>query len=284
MNAPIVVASPSDAVAVAPTLFGFQPVESVVLLGMRRHTVIFSARVDLAGAFDAAATILNAAADSGVDRLDMIGYSQQPTEVAALMTDLSRGPFDGMAGAQHVTDGTHAWRVHNGVLCDKEPFVAPDTLPQPTATRDDAVSAVTEPRTPASLHTVTDRLAALTADQQLAELYVSIISDTPLHPTDAAIAAGVLHEATSAINLVIDAIHDNPTKSRDHLTAMRRHSATEHLPAVLAMLAIACWASDSSAQTTTVRDEFEHHLPDSPLIGLIDRLTCTNPHNWRNNA
>ena len=149
--------SPSDAVAVGPALLGFQPSESVVVVGLCGRRVAFCGRVDLADAQACTRDVLVAMRNSGADAVELVGYSQRPEWAALVLDGLARGPFDGAVIRQHVTDGATAWRCDRGELLDSEPFTP--SLPQPECTRADTVAAVTAPRHPADAHTVAARTA-----------------------------------------------------------------------------------------------------------------------------
>ena len=161
--------------AVGPALLGFQPSESVVVVGLCGRRVAFCGRVDLADAQACTRDVLVAMRNSGADAVELVGYSQRAEWAALVLDGLARGPFDGAVIRQHVTDGATAWRCDRGELLDSEPFTP--SLPQPECTRADTVAAVTAPRHPADANTVEARTAGASNSQRQGLLTAAMDSD-----------------------------------------------------------------------------------------------------------
>ena len=230
--------SPSDAVAVGPALLGFQPSESVVVVGLCGRRVAFCGRVDLADAQACTRDVLVAMRNSGADAVELVGYSQRPEWAALVLDGLARGPFDGAVIRQHITDGATAWRCDQGALLDSEPFTP--SLPQPERTRADTVAAVTVARQPADAHTVESRTAAVSNSQRQRLLTDAIDSDE-LHPDDAAAAAALL-DGRDGLAAAVASIVGDPDKAYRNLLVLRQLCAAAHLPGGRAILTVAAWA------------------------------------------
>lgn len=278
----VLTSSPSDAVSLPPALLEFQPVESVVMIGFLGRTVQFCGRIDLGDALSNTGDVLAAMSHCNADGLELIGYSADPHAAAAVLSELATGPFDGSVLRQHVTDGATAWRCDGGQLLDAEPFTPNPQLPQPERTRSDVVAEINEPRHGADSATISAWLDSVGFDQQQATLLACIISDPALHPDSAARAAAVI-DTPQGLRTVTDAIADDPDKARSHLLTMRRHCADEHLPGVLALLAVACWASSHGAEAADAVEQLAAAAPGAPMLHLISGLLCSSPAEWLDN-
>ena len=273
--------SPSDAVAVGPALLGFQPSESVVVVGLCGRRVAFCGRVDLADAQACTRDVLVAMRNSGADAVELVGYSQRPEWAALVLDGLARGPFDGAVIRQHVTDGATAWRCDRGELLDSEPFTP--SLPQPERTRADTVAAVTAPRHPADANTVEARTAGASNSQRQGLLTAAMDSDE-LRPDNAADAAALL-DGRDGLAAAVASIVRDPHRAYRNLLVMRQHCADAHLPGVLALLTLACWAAGHGPAVVEALTQLDALTPGSRTVALLSELTCSNPADWlRDNA
>lgn len=268
-----VTSEPLDLVSLPPLLLGFQPVESVALLGIVGNRVAFCGRTDLNMAVEAAPQVLDAMRNNDVPGLALVAYSDQPEAAASVLHQLAVGIFDGAVAVALATNGETVWRVAGGALTDGEPFTP--TLEQPSRSRAESVADVTCRRTSAAPGS-TDHVAALPTGQRRLLLDTMLSQTAPLTP-DRAAQLGAALDASEPLASVLDAVGSDAQAAFDRLVEARRWCEDAHLEAVLANLVVAAWASCHGAAANEALTQLEALPATARLVDDLARLTRTNP-------
>lgn len=267
-------ASSAAVISAASEMLEFQPVESLVVVGLTGRTVAFCARIDLSYAEEAAGDVLAALNNCDGDGVQLLAYSQRPEWAASILHTMATGALDGAVIAQHVTDDTTAWRCDGGELLNAETITTPTDKP----TRDDVVAEVSAPRQPIPPAIAAGRIARFNQMECAAVLAAAL--EGVYSPEQAAEASAILSRPEH-LNDTLDSIVLDPHSAYRALCDMRRWCADEHLPETLAALTVAAWASGHGAQTTDVLEELVTLVGASPITGMLRNLVCTNPSQWR---
>jgi len=299
--------SPIDLAAAIPYLFGFHPVDSVVVLGLRAATVVFQARVDLPEPGDVvphARRLATIVARQRVTRALVTGYGTEEAVAASLRTirtELLRRRID-VPEVLRIADGRYfSYTCREPSCCDPAgtPFDPTVTAVAATATvagltaagsREEIRDRIEPVRGAAAV--AATRAAALRADMRLCALLASpdgrpdreVLVGAGTAAVDAAIlswsSGGGLDDdqvAWLGLLLVNTAVRDHAWEraGRDHAlhadlwTEVVRRVEPDLAAAPATLLAYAAWRDGGGAMVSMALERALRADPAYPMAHYL---------------
>lgn len=286
----------TDLVSVPRIMLGFDPTESIVVLGINGTRVEFCARMDIdhveTGRDDLADQINSATTRGNIGAVVAMGFSTDTARAAASMGPLIDA-LDATAMECLAISPTHWWNVIGGaVVGDATPHSTTTSLPSLQAvvagvnvalTREAAVAAVQGPkRTDANYSDLMEhsgRAAALVADMtakdQAATAVELAAAQKELNTAEGALLAALMNTKEGA-DAVMEALTiDMAAIYRPRLADARRSTPATRAGGVLAVLGMTCWLDGEGAQAAECLSQLDVFAPDHS-IGVILRSLHIN--------
>lgn len=295
--------SVADLISIPRIMLGFDPAESVVVLGITGTRVEFCARMDVDhvenGRDAVAAQINNATTRANICEVVAMGFSADPAEVATTMAPLIEA-LDAVVIECLAVSPTHWWNViGDGLVGDAAAYDAKTTTPSLQAVvagevvqedRSAAVAAVQGPRRSdedyaalVALHTTASKEVAAMTEQQHNEAAAELVNRTDaLTDTEGARLTALMNTAEGAGDVLNSMTLANADTYRARLAEARRITPAPVAAGVVALLGMACWLSGEGAQfadclTQLERLDAEH--PVGRILATIHR-NAVPPTGW----
>lgn len=287
---------PADILGVIPYLLGFVPAEDVVVVLLRRPTVVLTARVDLASVATprALAEMIEDLADlHGADSVVVVGYHDDVEAVAPVLDQLP-DHLDGV----HVVDLLHVdgGRWYSRLCRDDSCCPAEGTPFDHTASRTAAEAVYAGLTTLPSREELrritlapTDRMEERRTlfDQVAGELLPAAVglSEHVLARVETLLESGRLPEEDECAELAV-AMYDLDVRHEVWMQQRRSHAAAgvrlwarvaaqtiePFRTAPLCQLATAGWLSGDGALMSVCLDTLVQTDPDARLVGTLDTI------------
>ncbi len=295
----------ADLISIPRIMLGFDPVESVVVLGFQPDgsRVEFCARMDVAAVEEEcdslAAQINNAARNSKAVEVFVFGFSDDAEGVAAAMAPFIDA-MDALVVECLAVTSSHWWNViGDGLVGDSTPHNAATTNPSIQAVvagvnvREDRAAAVAAVQGPQSSDDnysdlmeqsirATALVSGMTTRDQAAAGVALATSETELTTAQRAQLAALMNTEEGADAVLRNLTMTTAAICRPRLAEARRVAPATHAGGVLATLGMACWLDGEGAQTAECIGQLDVFDPDHK-IGAILRTIHYNaipPTTW----
>ena len=275
-------ATRQDLLAVPTILFGFEPHDSIVVLGIANRTVAFSARLDLdwfeRSPFDTPELILTAAEHVSVSSFILIAFGSVDVASRSL-SELAVALGVDQIVEVLIADGEHYWELGGdepvGRHCFAETSVAAAAVyagQQFASSRAEVVAAVTswQPASTKELTAALEPYPWTESSWQLAETQ-ALVEATRTLTREESIRLAYLVAQEECQAAVLARLGCSTAGSMwPNLAAARRCSHPSNVGAVLGVLAIASWLSGQSAAHTACLEQLGGS--NEPVALLAQRI------------
>lgn len=285
--------SVADLISIPRIMLGFDPSESIVVLGITGTRVEFCARMDVdhveSGRDTVAAQINSATTRADICEVVAMGFSTDPAGVAAsmapLIDELNATVIECVA-----VSPSHWWNViGDGLVGDPTPHNAATSLPSVQAVvagvnvrqdRAAAVAAVQGPRRSdanySGLMEHSIRAAALVAGmtaKDQAEAAVQLAgSQRELTTAESAQLAALMNTDEGAGAVLESLTIDMAAIYRPRLAEARRSAPATDAGGVLAVLGMVCWLDGEGAQAADCISQLDVFAPDNKIGAILRSL------------
>lgn len=273
--------SRADLLAIPSFMFGFQPAESVVLIGMQGKVACFSARLDVDWfrvRFDSVAEqMVNATSQMAGVRFLLLGYSADLDLCWASVMELADviGPERILEAL--ITDGEHYWSLTDDAGPVEYRFDTSSVAAQAVysgvnihSTREELVAPVHEWQEPDAAETTAAlmELDGLTAEGALSLLQELAESDPPVTGVEALHLACLLQDEDCAAALLSRLNTTTAEGIWPNLLAARQVAPGFVQATLVALLGVASWLSARGAQASACIEQMVVLDPKHP-IGMV---------------
>ena len=275
----LTVHTPAELVAAVPEVLGFQPTESMVVLGLVNNLINFAARIDLEHALTMPPMLTDTfqRLDDGRREFALIGYSDNPENAASGVVNVSEslhGPIVSrlLVRGDQVKHLNGEWTLISARLQG-----AVDAgLPEPMASRETVAASIAGP-------TGDDLYWAERAWRQH--------PDFPDHVAAAQLLVDAGLRNPEQFNRVCAALAalaaDGEVRDRVVYTSLTEKTAPDHVALwrqvanhvpqeasawPLAMLGMSAWVTGDGVLQVCALEHLTHRSPDNPVAPLLDSL------------
>lgn len=283
----------ADLISVPRIMLGFDPAESVVVLGINGTRMEFCARMDVSAVEvecdSLAAQINDAARNSKIVEVFVLGFSDDAEGVAAAMAPFIDA-MDALVVECLAVTSSHWWNViGDGLVGDSTPHNAATTSPSVQAVvagvnvREDRTAAVAAVQGPqrsddnySDLMEHSIRAAALVSgmtSQDQAEAAVELAaSETELTTAQSTQLAALMNTEEGAGAVLNTLTRATAAIQRPRLTEARRVTPATHAGGVLALLGMTCWLDGEGAQAVECIVQLDAFDPDNQIGAILRAL------------
>ena len=285
--------SVTDLISVPRIMLGFDPAESVVVLGITGTRVEFCARMDVDhvenGRDAVAAQINSATTRANICEVVAMGFSADPAGIATSMAPLIDA-LDAVVVECLAISATQWWNViGDGLVGEPTPHNTATSLPSVQAVvagvnvaqdRAASVAAVQGPqRSDANYSDLMQQsiraaalVAGMTARDQAEAAMELAGSQRELTTAESAQLAALMNTDEGAGALLVGLSTTTAAIWRPRLAEVRRSTPAAHAGGVLAVLGIACWLDGEGAQAAECLSQLDVFAPDNQIGAILRSL------------
>ncbi len=295
----------ADLISIPRIMLGFDPTESVVVLGIGTNgtRVEVCARMDIAhvnaDSEGVAAQLNKATTQGGIGELAAFGFSADPAAVAATMAPLIDALDAHVIECLAVTP-SHWWNViGDGLVGDETAYDAKNSSASVQAIvagenvqedRAAAVAAVQGPRRSGEDYAelvnqtahIIGQVTAMTGKEQIHAAAALVAQEGPLSAPDGARLAALMNTPEGSTAVLSSITVGNAATYYERLAEARRVTQFPVAAGIVAVLALACWLSGEGAQFADCLTQLEHMDPGHPLGVLLASIhnNAIPPRKW----
>ena len=288
----------ADLLAIPAVIFGFHPLESVVVIAFQDQTVEFAARVDLGLQTVELGVVLRqiecAARRIPNPKYAVLGFGCHPAKVANDVEHI-RNRLSPVVAAL-VTNGASYWESHDlegpGTPHDfRASQLAAESAYagiRPASSRNQAVQEVQPPpvntvaRIAEYLDEVDTQMELLDSDERLQRLQVLCETSGSLSTPERAELVCLLQDDEAVGEVLSQLRVASAGRMRRRLIEARAMAVGQAALNVLGLLGIACWLSGAGAQQSECMQQMSMEEKEHPLLIILRRLHGSGipPADW----